>query len=304
MSAVEFNDRVAIVTGAGAGLGREHAKELARRGVKVVVNDFGGARDGSGGSAGPAEEVVNEIKAEGGEAMAAACSVTDVEAVEKMVADAISAWGHVDILVNNAGVLRDKSFHKMSQEDFDFVMDVHLRGSAICTKAVWDHMRERQYGRIVMTTSSTGLYGNFGQVNYGAAKLALVGMMNSLHQEGAGKGIHTNCIAPVAATRMTEDIMPEEALKLLVPEAVTPAVVYLCSDGAPSKTILTAGAGGFAAAKIQETEGVWLPEDQRNAEGVAANIDQILDDTGIQEYANGGGQGAKFFRRMQEVMKG
>ena len=175
----DLTGRVAIVTGAGAGLGREHAKELGRRGVKVVVNDFGGARDGSGGSAGPAEEVVNEIKAEGGEAMAAVCSVTDAAAVEKMVADAISEWGHVDILVNNAGVLRDKSFHKMSMEDFDFVMDVHLTGSANCTKAVWDHMRERQYGRIVMTTSSTGLYGNFGQVNYGAAKLALVGMMNS-----------------------------------------------------------------------------------------------------------------------------
>lgn len=304
MSTVEFNDRVAIVTGAGAGLGREHAKELARRGVKVVVNDFGGARDGSGGSAGPAEEVVSEIKAEGGEAMAAACSVTDVEAVKKMITDAIDTWGHVDILVNNAGVLRDKSFHKMTQEDFDFVMDVHLRGSAICTKAVWDHMRERQYGRIVMTTSSTGLYGNFGQVNYGAAKLALVGMMNSLHQEGAGKGIHTNCISPVAATRMTEDIMPEEALKMLVPEAVTPAVVYLCSDGAPSKTILTAGAGGFAAAKILETEGIWLPEADRNAESIAANIDQILNETDMQEYANGSGQGGKFFRRMQEVMKG
>jgi NAD(P)-dependent dehydrogenase (short-subunit alcohol dehydrogenase family) len=304
MSTVEFNDRVAIVTGAGAGLGKQHAMELARRGVKVVVNDFGGARDGTGGSATVAEQVVAEIEAEGGEAMAAGCSVTDMPAVEKMVADAIAKWGHVDILVNNAGVLRDKSFHKMSMEDFQFVMDVHLTGSANCTKAVWDHMRERQYGRIVMTTSSTGLYGNFGQVNYGAAKLALVGMMNSLHQEGAGKGIHTNCISPVAATRMTEDIMPEEALKLLVPEAVTPAVVYLCSDGAPSKTILTAGAGGFAAAKILETEGIWLPEANRNAEAIAENIDKILDETGMQEYANGGGQGGKFFRRMQEVMKG
>ncbi len=304
MSTVEFNDRVAIVTGAGAGLGRQHALELARRGVKVVVNDFGGARDGSGGSAGPAEDVVNEIKAEGGVAMPAACSVTDYEAVQKMVADAIAEWGHVDIVVNNAGVLRDKSFHKMELADFDFVMDVHLMGSVNCTKAVWDHMRERQYGRLVMTTSSTGLYGNFGQANYGAAKLALVGFMNTLHQEGAGKGIHTNCISPVAATRMTEDIMPEEALKALVPEAVTPAVVYLCSDGAPSKTILTAGAGGYAAAKILETEGIWLPEAERNAEAIAGNIDQILDETGMQEYANGGGQGGKFFRRMQEVMKG
>lgn len=304
MSTIEFNDRVAIVTGAGAGLGREHAKELARRGVKVVVNDFGGARDGSGGSAGPAEEVVNEIKAEGGEAMPAVCSVTDYDAVEKMVNDAISEWGHVDIVVNNAGVLRDKSFHKMELEDFDFVMDVHLMGSVNCTKAVWEHMRERQYGRLVMTTSSTGLYGNFGQANYGAAKLALVGFMNTLHQEGAGKGIHTNCISPVAATRMTEDLMPEEALKMLVPEAVTPAVVYLCSDGAPSKTVLTAGAGGYAAAKILETEGIWLPEADRSAESVAQHFEQILDETGMQEYANGGGQGAKFFRRMQEVMKG
>ncbi len=304
MSEVEFNDRVAIVTGAGAGLGREHAKELARRGVKVVVNDFGGARDGSGGSAGPAEEVVNEIRAEGGEAMPAVCSVSDFDAVKSMVADTIAEWGHVDIVVNNAGVLRDKSFHKMEISDFDFVMDVHLMGSVYCTKAVWEHMRERQYGRLVMTTSSTGLYGNFGQANYGAAKLALVGFMNTLHQEGAGKGIHTNCISPVAATRMTEDIMPEEALKMLVPEAVTPAVVYLCSDGAPSKTILTAGAGGYAAAKIVETEGIWVPEAERSAETIAARFDEIIASDGQQEYANGGGQGAKFFRRMQEVMAG
>ena len=304
MSKVEFNDRVAIVTGAGAGLGKQHALELARRGVKVVVNDFGGARDGTGGSSTVAEEVVEEIKSAGGEAMAAGCSVTDVDAVEKMVADTIQKWGHVDILVNNAGVLRDKSFHKMELDDFDFVMDVHLMGSVNCTKAVWNHMRERQYGRLVMTTSSTGLYGNFGQANYGAAKLALVGFMNTLHQEGAGKGIHTNCISPVAATRMTEDLMPEEALKLLVPEAVTPAVVFLCSDGAPSKTILTAGAGGYAAAKIVETEGIWLSEEDRSAEAIADNLDTILDAGGAQEYPNGGGQGAKFFRRMQEVTKG
>lgn len=304
MSTVEFNDRVAIVTGAGAGLGKQHALELARRGVKVVVNDFGGARDGTGGTATVAEQVVAEIEAAGGEAMAAGCSVTDYDAVEKMVADAIAKWGHVDILVNNAGVLRDKTFHKMELADFNFVMDVHLMGSVNCTKAVWNHMRERQYGRIVMTTSSSGLYGNFGQANYGAAKLALIGLMNTLHLEGAGKGIHTNAISPVAATRMTEDLMPEEALKLLVPEAVTPAVVYLCSDGAPSKTILTAGAGGYAAAKIIETEGVWLSEADRSAESIAANFDQIVDPAGAQEYANGGGQGAKFFRRMQETMKG
>lgn len=304
MSTVEFNDRVAIVTGAGAGLGRQHALELARRGVKVVVNDFGGARDGSGGTATVAEGVVAEIEAAGGEAMAAGCSVTDYAAVEKMVADAIDRWGHVDILVNNAGVLRDKTFHKMELADFNFVLDVHLMGSVNCTKAVWNHMRERQYGRIVMTTSSSGLYGNFGQSNYGAAKMALIGFMNTLHLEGAGKGIHTNAISPVAATRMTEDIMPEAALAMLVPEAVTPAVVYLCSDGAPSKTILTAGAGGYAAAKIVETEGVWLPEADRSAEAIAANFAQIVDATGAQEYENGGGQGAKFFRRMQETIKG
>jgi NAD(P)-dependent dehydrogenase (short-subunit alcohol dehydrogenase family) len=302
MSTIEFHDRVAIVTGAGAGLGREHAKELARRGVKVVVNDFGGARDGTGGSATPAEEVVAEIEAEGGTAMAAACSVTDFPAVQKMVADAIERWGHVDILVNNAGVLRDKTFHKMELDDFRFVMDVHLMGSVNCTKAVWDHMRERGYGRIVMTTSSTGLYGNFGQANYGAAKLALVGLMNSLHQEGVGKGIHINCISPVAATRMTEDIMPEAMLKLLVPEAVTPAVVYLCNDNAPSKVILAAGAGGYAAAKIFETEGIFLPENDRSAEALAARIDEVMDSTGQQEYQNGGGQGAKFMRRMKETL--
>lgn len=303
MSTIEFKDRVAIVTGAGAGLGRQHALELARRGVKVVVNDFGGARDGTGGAASVAEQVVAEIKAEGGEAMAAGCSVTDMPAVEKMVADAIDRWGHVDILVNNAGVLRDKTFQKMELADFNFVMDVHLMGSVNCTKAVWDHMRERQFGRIVMTTSSSGLYGNFGQSNYGAAKMALIGFMNTLHLEGVSKNIHTNAIAPVAATRMTEDIMPEQAFKLLVPEAVTPAVVYLCSDGAPSKTILTAGAGGYACAKIVETEGIWLAEKDRSAETIAERFAEITDKTGAQEYDNGGGQGAKFMRRMQEETK-
>jgi NAD(P)-dependent dehydrogenase (short-subunit alcohol dehydrogenase family) len=304
MSELSFTNRVAIVTGAGAGLGRCHALELARRGAKVVVNDFGGARDGTGGSATPAEEVVAEITAAGGEAVAAACSVTDEAAVAQMVADTLERWGQIDILVNNAGVLRDKSFHKMTLDDFRFVMDVHVMGSVICTKAVWDHMRERGYGRIVMTTSSTGLYGNFGQANYGAAKLALVGFMNTLHQEGVGKCIHTNCIAPVAATRMTEDIMSEQALDALKPELVTPAVVYLCSEAAPSKVVLAAGAGGVACAKIFETDGIFMVEGTRSAETVAARIEEIMDSTKQSEYANGGGQGAKFFRVMQETLAG
>lgn len=304
MTEIRFDNRVAIVTGAGSGLGREHALELARRGAKVVVNDFGGARDGTGGSATPAQEVVNQIEAMGGEAMAAVCSVTDEEAVAQMVASAIDRWGGIDILVNNAGVLRDKSFHKMTLDDFRFVVDVHLMGSVICTKAVWNHMRERGYGRIVLTTSSTGLYGNFGQANYGAAKLALVGLMNTLHQEGAPKGVHTNCISPIAATRMTEDIFPQAMIDALRPEAVTPAVMYLCSEGVGSKLVLTAGGGGFAAAKIFETEGIYLPPELETAEAVAERFAAIMDEDGQKEYENGSMQGAKFLRRMQEVTQG
>lgn len=297
MSKIEFNNRVAIVTGAGGGLGRTHALALARRGVKVVVNDLGGAVDGTGGSATAAEKVVEEIKALGGDAIANGANVTNREQVADMVAQAIDSFGKVDILINNAGILRDKSFAKMELDDFQTVMDVHLMGSVNCTKAVWEHMRTQEYGRIVMTSSSSGLYGNFGQSNYGAAKMALVGLMNTLHLEGVRKGIHTNCLAPVAWTRMTSDLFPEGSDKLFKPEYVSEGLVYLCNDNAPSRLILAAGARGFAAAKIYETEGVSFADGEVTADNVAANIEAITNPDKQEEFDNGGLQGTKFAGR-------
>lgn len=255
---MRFDGRVAIVTGAGGGLGRQHALALAARGARVVVNDLGGARDGTGGSATAAETVVAEIEAAGGEAMANAASVTDPAAVQAMVAAAMAKWGRIDILVNNAGVLRDKTFAKMELDDFRFVVDVHLMGAVHCTKAVWDIMRERNYGRIVMTTSSSGLYGNFGQSNYGAAKMALVGLMQTLSIEGAKNDVRVNCLAPTAHTRMTEDLGARLPLELLGPEMVTPGLLYLVSEDAPSRCILAAGAGGFERAYVTLTQGAWI----------------------------------------------
>jgi len=253
---ISFKDRVAIVTGAGNGLGRQHALALAARGAKVLVNDLGGARDGTGGSSAAAEAVVAEIRAAGGEAIANGASVTDAAAVEAMVKQAVEQWGRVDILVNNAGVLRDKTFAKMALDDFRFVVDVHLMGAVNCTKAVWELMRQQNYGRIVMTTSSTGLYGNFGQSNYGAAKLALVGFMQTLGLEGAKNNIRVNALAPTAATRMTEDILTPEQLQQLRPELVSQGLLFLVSDDAPTRTILCAGAGAFEVAHITMTRGI------------------------------------------------
>ncbi|MEM9286903.1 MAG: SDR family oxidoreductase [Pseudomonadota bacterium] len=289
--AIRFDDRVAIVTGAGNGLGRQHALALAARGAKVVVNDLGGARDGSGASSEAAEKVVEEIKAAGGQAIANGANVADYEQVEAMVAQTKEAFGSVHVLINNAGILRDKSFVKMPIEDFEAVVKVHLMGSTNCTKACWETMREQNYGRIVMTTSSTGLYGNFGQANYGAAKLGLVGLMNTLYLEGAKYNIRVNTISPVAATRMTEDIMPQQILDLLVPEAVTPAVLYLASEEAPSKVILSAGAGSYARARIYETGGINLAAEDRTPENIAAHFDAISDEAGQKDYADGSGQG-------------
>ncbi len=294
---IRFDDRVAIVTGAGGGLGRCHALELARRGAKVVVNDLGGARDGSGRSSEAAEAVVAEIRAAGGEAIADGANVAEYGEVEAMVAAAMDEWGRVDVLVNNAGILRDKTFAKVTLDDFQLVVDVHLMGSVNCTKAVWEIMREQKYGRIAMTTSSTGLYGNFGQSNYGAAKLGLVGLMNTLHLEGQKYGIHVNTISPVAATRMTEDLMPGEALELLKPEYVTPAVVYLVSEDAPSRQVVAAGAGGFARVAIYESEGIWLNPDERDADHVAANWGRIADPAGQKEYLAGNEQSVKFLTK-------
>ena len=287
---MKFDGRVAIVTGAGGGLGREHALALARRGARVVVNDLGGARDGSGGSATAAEAVVAEITAAGGEAMASAASVTDFSAVQTMTAEAMDRWGRVDILVNNAGVLRDRTFAKMELDDFRFVVDVHLMGAVNCTKAVWDIMRERNYGRIVMTTSSSGLYGNFGQSNYGAAKMALVGLMQTLSIEGAKHDIRVNCLAPTAHTRMTEDLGARLPLEMLEPALVTPGLLHLVSEEAPNRCILAAGAGGFERAYVTLTQGVRIVGDDA-PEQVAARFDEISDRTGEIVPEMGAAQG-------------
>lgn len=299
MADIRFDGKVAIVTGAGGGLGRQHALELARRGAKVVVNDLGGSVDGSGGGSEASHKVVEEIKAAGGEAIANGSSVTDDAGVARMVKDAMDAWGRIDILVANAGVLRDKTFAKMDIPDFEFVLNVHLLGTVKPAKAVWEIMREQNYGRIVVTTSSSGLYGNFGQSNYGAAKMGVIGFMNTLKLEGQKNNIHVNAISPVAATRMTENLMPPEILERLKPEYVTPAVVFLCSDEAPTGTILTAGAGAFACARIVETEGAYLGDSGLSAEAVRDHLGQITDPAGQKAYATGGEQTQKFFRKMQ-----
>ena len=276
---INFNDRVAIVTGAGGGIGRIYALELAKRGAKVVVNDLGGARDGTGHSD-AALQVVEEIRANGGTAMANGGSVTDFAQMQEMVAKACETWGGVHILMNNAGILRDKSFAKMTPEDFRLVVDVHMIGSANCAKAVWDVMRDQNYGRILMTASSTGLYGNFGQANYGAAKLGLAGLTKTLHLEGAKYNVRVNTLAPVAATRMTEDIFPEEAFAQFGPENVAPAALFLVSEDAPSNAIVGAGGGVYHAAYITMTPGVALPEQDRTPEGIAAAWERIIDREG------------------------
>lgn len=297
-----FDDQVVIVTGSGNGLGRSHALDFARRGARVVVNDLGGAVDGSGSSKSAAETVVAEIEADGGEAMANDADVTDYAQVEGMVAAALDKWGRVDVLVNNAGILRDKTFAKMSLDDFRLVVDVHLMGAVNCSRAVWEPMRERQYGRIVMTSSSSGIYGNFGQTNYGAGKMGLVGFMNSLCLEGHKYGIHVNALAPIAATRMTEDLLPPDVLAQLDPSAVTPAVIFMASEQAPTKQIIAAGAGVFARVAIQETPGVYLATDDRTAERVAEQWQQIADVDGAVELNAGSDQTIKFMSRIAEAL--
>ena len=289
---IRFDGRVAIVTGAGGGLGRQHALALAARGAKVVVNDFGRATAGVDGSAlSAADVVVNEVRGAGGTAIANHASVTDEAAVAAMVSEAIETWGRIDILVNNAGILRDKSFGKMDLSDFRLVIDVHLMGAAICTKAVWDRMRAQKYGRIVMTTSSSGLYGNFGQANYGAAKMALVGLMQTLSIEGARDSIRVNCLAPTAATRMTEGLMAPEVLARLTPESVTPGLLHLVCEDAPTRAILCAGAGTFERAYITLTAGVHLGSGPDAAERVAREFASISDRTDEMVPENGGAQG-------------
>ena len=290
---IRFDDQVVIVTGSGNGLGKSHALEFARRGARVVVNDLGGARDGSGASSDAAQAVVGEIESNGGEAIANGANVADLDQVEAMVGEAIDKWGRVDVLVNNAGILRDKTFAKMDLADFQMVVDVHLMGSVNCTKAVWGKMCEQEYGRIVLTTSSSGLYGNFGQTNYGAAKMSLVGFMNALWLEGQKYDIKVNSLSPIAATRMTENIIPEHILAMLQPEEVTPAVVFLASEDASNRQIIAAGAGVYARVVIQETAGIFLPEDQRDAEHIAAAWEQIANTDGQVELQVGSEQTTK-----------
>ena len=293
---LDFKGRVAIVTGAGGGLGRQHALALAARGAKVVVNDLGGAVDGSGGSVSAAQAVVNEIVAAGGEAIANGASVTDFAAVQAMVQQAVDTWGRVDVLVNNAGILRDKSFAKMDLADFRLVVDVHLMGAVNCSKAAWAQMQQQKYGRIVMTTSSTGLYGNFGQSNYGAAKMALVGLMQTLAIEGEKHGIRVNCLAPTAATRMTEDIFPADMLSSFGPGAVVPAMLVLASEEAPTRTILCAGAGGFEAAHVTLTQGVYVGTGADVPEKLAAALDSVRDRSGEVVPGSGAAQSANEMR--------
>ena len=300
---ISFEGQVAIVTGAGNGLGRTHALALAKRGAKVVVNDLGGARDGTGTSSDAAMEVVNLIKDSGGEAFAHGANVANFDEVQDMVSQAMEKWGRIDILINNAGILRDKSFTKMDLADFRLVMDVHLMGSVNCTKAVWEIMREQNYGRIVMTSSSSGMYGNFGQTNYGAAKMAVLGFMNTLVLEGGKYNIHVNALAPTAGTRMTEDILPPAMMDVMTAESVTAGALVLCDGNAPTRTILCAGAGGYAVAKMYETDGICLPVDQQNPDIVRKNWSDIADIKNHQALESGIKQTEKFVTKAMDALQ-
>jgi len=295
---IRFDDRVAIVTGAGAGLGRSHALGLAARGAKVIVNDLAAA-DGSNNAA---DSVVAEIVAAGGEAIANGANVANFDQVQAMVESAMDTWGRVDILVNNAGILRDKSFAKMPLEDFQLVIDVHLNGTFNCTKAVWDIMRAQNYGRIVMTTSSSGLYGNFGQTNYGAGKMAVVGLMNTLVLEGAKYGININSLSPTAGTAMMEGLIDQAVFDVLTTESVTAALLVLCAEEAPNRFILCAGAGGYASAHIYETDGIYLPPEKQTPENVLAQLEAINAREGEQELTAGFKQTYKFVGKAMKAL--
>lgn len=279
---ITFADRVAIVTGAGSGLGREYALGLAARGARVVVNDIGRGGETSEAS----RSVVAEIARMGGSAFADPADVSDFEAVSRMVAEAVDRWGRVDILVNNAGILRDRTFAKMSFAEFDLVMKVHLGGAVNCTRAVWDRMRSAGYGRVVFTTSTSGLYGNFGQSNYAAAKMGVVGLMNVLHLEGAKHGIRVNCIAPTAVTGLTDGLFPPEDVAALSPAAVAAGLLFLVSEDAPSKVILDAGAGAFAVSYIAETQGLYLAQEERTPETIRSRFAEIAERSGSRSLDN------------------
>lgn len=288
-----FKGQVAIVTGGGNGLGRAHCLALAERGASVVVNDFGGSLDGKAGSSKSANSVVEEIVAKGGRALANGADVTDPIQVDAMVAATLETFGRVDILINNAGILRDRTFSKMELSDFAKVVDVHLNGAVNCTKSVWQVMREQNYGRILMTSSSSGIYGNFGQSNYGAAKAALVGLMNVLHLEGEKYDIRVNTLAPTAATRMLDGLLQDDVAALMAPESVSPGALYLVSRDAPSRTILGAGAGCFAISRIYETQGLFLGR-HATVDDVADNWSAIGNEAGQRMLTQGSEQTAKF----------
>lgn len=298
---LDFKDKVAIVTGSGNGIGKGYALELAKRGAKVVVNDLGGTVDGSGGSLSAADAVVQEIEAAGGEAMANGANVAKQEDVKAMVEATMEKWGRVDILINNAGILRDKSFGKMEWSDFEAVINVHLLGSALCAHSVFPIMREQEFGRIVMTSSSSGLFGNFGQTNYAAAKMGVVGLMNTLKLEGAKYNVHTNSIAPTATTRMTEHLFPAEFAEKLDPKYIIPAVIFLASEKAPNGEILEAGGGVVANTYVMETMGKYFGTDENfTAEAVANHWAEIADTTDARRLTQGGEVAIKHFEKIQQ----
>jgi len=291
---IRFDDRVAVVTGAGQGLGRAHAMGLAARGAKVVVLDQGLER---------AAAVVQEIESAGGEAEAEAVDVTRFADVEAVVGRTLARWGRVDILVNNAGILRDKTFLKMELADFRLVLDVHVMGSVNCLKAVLPHMRERGYGRLVLTSSASGIFGNFGQANYGAAKTAMIGLMNVLHIECAKHGITINTLVPTAATAMTSDLMDAQTAAYLTPESVTAGLLFLVSDSAPSRVILSAGAGCYACTHLLETPGIFLSAGERTPETIAARFGEISTLGDAVSHRDAGAQMKAFVERARAATK-
>ncbi len=283
---IRFDDRVAVITGAGGGLGRAHALLLASRGAKVVINDLGGAMDGMGADSTPAQKVCDEIKGMGGEAVPNYESVSEWDSAQKIIQTAIDSFGKVDILINNAGILRDKSMIKMEIDDWNLIMAVHLSGTFFCTKAAFPYMREAGYGRILSTASAAGLYGNFGQTNYGAAKLGIAGMMNSVKLEGAKYNIKANTLVPVAGTRLTATVMPPQVVEKLKPEFVSPLAAFLVSEACDlSGTMMVAGAGYFSRAAVVEGPGFFFDDpDKVTPDDIAANLAAITNLEGAVEY--------------------